>query len=168
MSLEKQYKLDRLFFGRTVKLLRPFWTSGASRRAWLFSVLLFASAPLVSFMGLRVVQLQGDVANALLGRNSNLFGHLLVMTGLFALARTGLNFTQQLLESQVLVDWRRHLTTYLTDQYLARRTYFEILTTESVDNPDQRIQMEVEPYCQMFALIPRQFLSSLMDMTLQV
>jgi len=168
MSLEKQYKLDGLYFGRIGKLLRPFWTSRDSRRAWLFSALLFGMVPLYSMMGLRVAELQGQVANALLGQHSGLFVHLLVLTGVFALVRTGTEVVQQLLDARIIVDWRRHLTTQLTDQYLARRTYYEILTTESVDNPDQRIQMEALPFCQMFALMPRMLLGALMDMTLQV
>jgi putative ATP-binding cassette transporter len=142
MSREKQYKLDRLYFGRIGKLLRPFWTSRDSRRAWLFSAVLLALVPLYSMMGLRVAELQGEVANALLGQHSGLFVHLLVMTGVFALVRTGTEVIQQLLDARIIVDWRRHLTTHLTDQYLSRRTYYEILTTEAVDNPDQRIQME--------------------------
>lgn len=168
MSLQKQYKLDRLYFGRIGKLLRPFWTSRDSRRAWLFSALLLALVPLYSVVGLRVTELQGGVANALLGRHEGLFVHLLILTGLLAFARAATDVVQDLLGSRVLIDWRRHLTTHLTDQYLARRTYYEILTTESVDNPDQRIQMEATPFCQMFALMPRLMLGAVMDMTLQV
>src|SRR3954468_10395659 len=168
MSREKQYKLDALYFGRVGKLLRPFWTSRDSRRSWLFSAVLLALVPLYSMMGLRVAELQGQVANALLGQHSGLFVHLLVMTGVFALVRTGTEVIQQLLDARIIVDWRRHLTTTLTDQYLARRTYYDILTTESVDNPDQRIQMEALPFCQMFALMPRFLLGAVMDMTLQV
>lgn len=168
MSLEKQYKLDRLYFSRVGKLLCPFWTSRDSRLAWFFSAVLLALVPVYSMMGLRIAELQGQVADALLGRKSGLFVHVLVMTGVFSLVRAGTEVVQQLLDARVIVDWRRHLTTQLTDQYLARRTYYEILTTESVDNPDQRIQMEALPFCQMFALMPRMLLGAVMDMSLQV
>ncbi len=168
MSLQKQYKLDKIYFTRVGRLLRPFWMSRASRRSWVFLVLLLMMVPAYSEIGLHVTELQGRVANALLGHHANLFVDLLVLMAVFAVARTATGVIQQLLDDRIIIDWRRHLTTWLTDQYLARRTYYEILTTESVDNPDQRIQMETTPFCQLFAYTPRMMLSAVLDISLQV
>jgi vitamin B12/bleomycin/antimicrobial peptide transport system ATP-binding/permease protein len=168
MSKQQQYKLDALYFQRLGKLLRPYWTSRAHWRGWLAMTVLVTMVPVAGVLYLHVTKLSGAVTNALLAHNKPLFSHLLLLSVVQALAGTAIGVVQMLVDGWLAIDWRRVLTLHLTDQYLARRNYYHILSTESVDNPDQRIQMEVTPFCETFAFLPREFLSGLVNMGLQV
>ena len=71
--------------------------------------------------------------------------------------RFGADLVQQLIDSMLAMHWWRWLTEYIMDNYLYRHAYYHILQDEKIDNPDQRIQQEVEPFCGMVGAFPGSF-----------
>src|SRR4051794_16688718 len=49
-------------------------------------------------------------------------------------------------EDRLRLRWRRWLTRYLMDRYLAHRAYYQLRARADVDNPDQRIAEDVKTF----------------------
>jgi putative ATP-binding cassette transporter len=64
--------------------------------------------------------------------------------------------------------WRRWLSIHLVDRYLRNRTYYDINIDQDIDNPDQRIQEDVEPFCRSISRLPKQLIGASFDIAVQV
>lgn len=159
--------LDRRFLQRANALWMPYWNRPGAWRSWAVFFGSMALIPVFSLCGLwdsNLVRLQTD---ALVGKQIGVFWHLLLLVTLFGLARSAVYALQNYADSMLHLHWRRWLTAHLVEAYLGRRTYFEIETRRILDNPDQRIQQEVSPFCSTFANFPQYTLGSFADMGVQ-
>jgi putative ATP-binding cassette transporter len=103
----------------------------------------------------------------MIGKHADLFWHFFLLICVVGVARS-LSYTgQSYVQSKLLLDWRRWLTSHLVEKYLSNRTYFEITVDQSIDNPDERMQEEVDPFCSTMANLPQLFLGSFFDMSVQ-
>jgi ABC-type uncharacterized transport system fused permease/ATPase subunit len=46
-------------------------------------------------------------------------------------------------QSKLSLEWREWMTTRLTAEYFAERTFYQVQAGALVDNPDQRIAVDV-------------------------
>ncbi len=163
----RNFALNRLFFKRLYRLTVPFWTQQGAWRWYLLLAALLGLIVAFSAFGAYVSYVTKDQTDALIARDSETFWRLLMLsTGLMGL-RYVLYGVQGYMDSYLDLHWRRWLTTYLVDKYLQRRTYYEIAQANDIDNPDQRIQEEVGPFCNLMSMIPRQLIGSIADMGVQ-
>jgi putative ATP-binding cassette transporter len=126
-----------------------------------------ALIPAFSVCGLWISNLVRQQTDALVGRQIAEFWHLLILVTVFGVARSAVYTLQGYADSMLHLHWRRWLTAHLVEAYLGRRTYFEIETRRVLDNPDQRIQQEISPFCSAFAHFPQYMLGAFADMGVQ-
>ena len=162
------FKLDLRFARRLWAVLRPYWLRRGAWPSWLLAGAGIALSVAFGVAGGFVTTTTAALTNALVARDAAAYWPLFM--GLL-----GLNFLRQLLSTlQILASqsltlhWRGWLTTRLIDQYLSRRTYYEISLTQAIDNPDQRIQEQVEPFCEAVSRFPRELTHASIDVVVQV
>ncbi|HXT02354.1 MAG TPA: ATP-binding cassette domain-containing protein [Elusimicrobiota bacterium] len=159
--------LDRRFLQRANALWMPYWNRPGAWRSWAVYFGSMALIPAFSLCGLWVSNMVRLQTDALVGKQIGLFWHLLLLVTVFGVARSAVYTLQSYADSMLHLHWRRWLTAHLVEAYLGRRTYFEIETRRILDNPDQRIQQEVSPFCGTFANFPQYLLGSFTDMGVQ-
>jgi ABC-type uncharacterized transport system fused permease/ATPase subunit len=163
----RSYQLDRLFFTRLWRLCRPYWFREHSWPSWLMLGAVCFLSTLYSVFGLFFNYAVKNQTNALVARHVTAFWWLLALSSLYMFVRyLALSFSSYV-DARMNLHWRTWLTTRLVDQYLERRTYFEITGDTKLDNPDQRIQEQVGPFCQAASQLPQTLISVFVDMTLQ-
>jgi len=160
----RNYKLSRQLLQRIWRLLRPYWARREAWPSWIVAIALVALALGVSLLAGYTSIVLAHLTDDIVARNVPAYWKLLwfflALTGGRALGRVTMN----LLDSRLSLHWRNWLTTHLVDQYLAKRTYFDIALVEDLDNPDQRIQENVAPFTDLVTYFPRQVISNLLDM----
>lgn len=164
---QKRHRLNRQFFRRVWQLAKPYWTREGAWKSWLTVGVLCLMMGGFSLAGAKLTQLTADVTNALVDNRTDLYWELFTWLTVLGVLRFGADMVQQLIDSMLAMHWWRWLTEYIMDNYLYRHAYYHILQNEKIDNPDQRIQQEVAPFCGTVGAFPRQFLGSLMDMGVQ-
>lgn len=167
MNDRRKYRIDAVFFHRVYQLCRPYWTRKGAWISCLVLLLQFAMIGLFSSAGAYLSNLGADVTNALVDKNELLYWSLFMLLTALGLVRFGAELAQQLVKDRFHQHWWQWLTSYFMDEYLAKRTYFEITFDEKIDNPDQRIQEEVGPLCGTAASIPFLLIGSIADMSVQ-
>ncbi|MEJ0028842.1 MAG: ATP-binding cassette domain-containing protein [Rhizomicrobium sp.] len=163
----RSYRLDARFFRRVYNLSKPYWLRKGAWKSWAALGLLVALIVLYSISGAYYSFLTRDQTNALVARQTGPFWHLLMLTFLFLVVRQLIYAVEGYTDGRLNLHWRQWLTTHLIDKYLSRRTYYEIVVDEVIDNPDQRMQEEVGPFCQTISYLPRQALGMVLDMSVQ-
>jgi len=163
----RSYKLDRLFFRRLWKLSRPYWLRKGSWPSWalLFGVCTFSSA--YSILGVFFSYALKNQTNALVAKHVAAFWGFLALSAGYMFIRYLAIALSAYVNARLNLHWRTWLTTDLIDQYLDRRTYFEIAGDPRIDNPDQRIQEQVAPFCQAIVQLPQTAITTVIDMALQ-
>lgn len=157
LSDPKDYKINGRFFGRILLLAKPYWTGRSSRRAWLVFACVTGFALFEAAVGAKISFLTKTMTDALVSKHEMSYWHLLAMITALGIFVQGGVITQvfQYLNGWLLQDWRRTLTRYIVDRYLAARTYFRIEQDSDIDNVDQRMQQESTQYCSMMTLLPQ-------------
>ena len=164
----RSYKIDRLFFRRLWKLCRPYWLRRGCLKSWTTLAFLIGLGMAGAAAGGFMSELTASQTNALVAKHSGQYWHIwLIITG-FGLLIFVSSVLQQFLSAFLQLDWRRWLTTYLMDEYLEHRTYYEITVDQDIDNPDQRIQEQVMPLCEALSNLPQQLFSTLTTMGVQI
>ncbi len=163
----RNYRLNARFFQRIYKLCKPYWVRKGSVTSWMALLCLLGMMFFYSGFGAYFSFLTRDQTNALIARHASTFWHLLWLTTALLLFRYMTYVFQDYVSDRLNLHWRRWLTMHLVDAYLERRTYYEITQDRRIDNPDQRIQEEVEPFCDAMAAFPGKGLSMILDMSVQ-
>ena len=163
---DRSYKLNRLFFKRLYDLSAPYWRLKSSWKAWVIMVVLLTSATVTGFIGGYISNLVADSTNALLAKQ-HIYWRIMIWMTFIGLMQCCADMVTGYLGNYLLLDWRRWMTHWLLQFYLRHRTYYEIEKDKFIDNPDQRIQEEVENVCQTVIGIPQFILSSLTTVGVQ-
>jgi vitamin B12/bleomycin/antimicrobial peptide transport system ATP-binding/permease protein len=163
----RSYKVDVRFFKRLYWLARPYFARKGSWGAWLLLIIPLVMSVTTSGLFGYFTYLVRDETNALVARNQAAYWELLALVSLVTVARSATGMLRGYLGGLLHQHWRQWLTTELVDRYLERRTYYEIANEPFIDNPDQRIADEVQPFCSTAALVPSKVISTFSDFTVQ-
>jgi vitamin B12/bleomycin/antimicrobial peptide transport system ATP-binding/permease protein len=163
----RSYKLDARFFKRFYSLTRPYWVRKGSWGSWLLLVIPLVMGVTTSGLFGYFSYLVRDEINALLAKDQTVYWELLVLVSIVTVARSASGRLHSYLGGRLQQHWRQWLTTELVDRYLERRTYYEIANDQFIDNPDQRISAEVDPFCSTAAAIPARIIGTFSDFTVQ-
>jgi putative ATP-binding cassette transporter len=164
----RSYKLDARFFRRVYVLTKPYWVRKGAWKSWLVLVVTLAMGAGLTSAGAYATYLLRDWTNALVGRRVSEFWYYLFLAMAFAAARFACGQAQNYLSTRLHLHWRQWLTTALVDRYLDRRTYYEIANDQLIDNPDQRIAAEVDPFCSIIAMLPSGLVTKVTDATVYI
>ena len=161
---KSEYQFDARLFRRIWRLAKPYY---ARKGAWLpglAMLAIFSSLPVAGAVGVHFSFVAKDLTNALIAKQSSAYGLLFwrfaLLSAVLALVQVGMGFVEGWLQQ----NWRRWLTMHLVDQYLAKRTYYDIALLGDLDNPDQRIQGNVSAFITMIVQLPRLFLLNIVWM----
>jgi vitamin B12/bleomycin/antimicrobial peptide transport system ATP-binding/permease protein len=163
----RDYRLDARFFRRIYRLCKPYWARTGSWGSWTAMLFLLSMVFFYTGFGAYFSFLTKDQTDALVGRHAAPFWHLFILTTVLMLFRYMVYVLENYVSGRLNLHWRRWLTMHLIDEYLDRRTYYEITQDRKIDNPDQRIQEEVTPFCKAMSDLPAQGLSMVVDMGVQ-
>lgn len=153
----KNYKLDKLLFQRIWRVARPYWFRDKAWLSWATYAFLMFTVVVGTSVWAYSTELLKNLTNAIVDRREDAFHGLLITYAIYLIA-VFLFYRITSFASELLrLHWRKWLTRYLVGRFLDRRTYYDIGLREDLDNPDQRIQEEVEPFVRMIAMLPDMF-----------
>ncbi|HEY1381818.1 MAG TPA: SbmA/BacA-like family transporter, partial [Gemmataceae bacterium] len=115
-------------------------------KAWGGLAVLIAL--LLAINGMNVVNsyVGRDFMTALAERQGpRFFTYALLLAAVFA-ASTVIEVFARYAEQWLGLEWRKWLTGRFLDRYLARRTYLHLAGRQDVDNPDERISLDVKTF----------------------
>jgi putative ATP-binding cassette transporter len=160
--------LNRLFAKRLWTLVKPYWWRRQGLPSWIALTFTLTIGMTFGIFGAYISSLTAAQADALVGKNVAKYWWFWALIVIFGFCRFASQVAQDFVGNYLNLHWRRWLTSHLIDNYLDQRTYYEIQQSQSLDNPDQRIQEEVAPFCRAVTDVPRQLLNSTVDIGIQV
>ncbi|WP_129941205.1 ABC transporter ATP-binding protein/permease [Serratia liquefaciens] len=166
-SNDDKYRINYIFFKRVFILCKPYWTRNGAWRSWLVLAFLLFSAIGFSLLAGYVTWLTARVTDLQLAKDKGywiVWGWLMLLTTLNYFSNSFLIWVSGLLN----LHWRQWLTSYLVSDYLSRRTYYRINQDKDIDNPDQRIQEQIKPFCDTMMMFPSSILVTVMNVTVQI
>ncbi|MGK7900001.1 MAG: ABC transporter ATP-binding protein/permease [Hormoscilla sp.] len=157
-------KFDWQLLKKFLAIAKPYWFSDEKWRArGILALLLLLSLSvsglnvLISFVG-RIFQ------NALVNKNPEEFWkYLLIYAGVFVVG-TPIVVIYRYTRDKLGLYWREWLTKSFLNKYLQNRAYYEINSTKTIDNPDQRISEDIKSFTVTSLGFLLVILSSLIDL----
>jgi putative ATP-binding cassette transporter len=137
------------------RLTVPYWRRKGAWKSWCAAAFLALFIVIIGALGYFGSFFMKDLTNALIAGRQTAFWHNLFLYLIFATFVAAGSPLMQVVDSWLNQHWRQWLTAELIDQYLAKRTYYDIALSEDLDNPDQRIQECVTPFVSVVATFPR-------------
>ena len=160
-------RLDGRFFRRMWALTRPYWARRGALKAIVVLVVLIALGLLGAAFSGYISTMYADQTNALVDKKESVYWRIWTQLFLIGLASWLVAQVQSYMSAWLNIDWRRWLTIHLTDAYLRQRTYYDIAVRKDIDNPDERIQDQVGPFCSTMSNIPQMVFSTVAGMSVQ-
>ncbi len=132
----------------------PFYKAAdARRRSW--GGLIILAALLLGINGMNVVNsyMGRDFMTALAERQSTrFFMFAAILAGVFAVS-TIVEVFSRYTEQWLGVVWREWLTRRLLDRYLTNHAYLRLAEQQEIDNPDERMSLDVQTFTAMMLSI---------------
>lgn len=133
--------------------VKAYWLNTHNKLSWLFaSCLIGLGLGVVKINVLinewskkfwdtltQVEKLTGNELTALIGNVYDLLQTYLIYIAIFVLCQVYRAWFRKL----IIIRWRTHLTNQLMENWFDRRAYYRLALAGNVDNPDQRIQDDV-------------------------
>lgn len=164
----RNFRIDSLFAKRLWRLIKPYWFRKGSWRSWTALVFTLVIGASFAIYGGLISGYTAKQTNALVAKDISGYWGFWFLIAILGLVRFGSTVAQNYVAAYLNLHWRRWLTTYLIDKYLANRTYYDIAANGGLDNPDQRIQEEVGPFCLAVSRFPREIMASSTDILVQI
>jgi putative ATP-binding cassette transporter len=159
------YKISKRLIRRIWRLAKPYWVNREGVwRPRLIMALTLGFIPIDGALKVALSFATRNMTNALVGKQAALYWWYFSLLALCGVGMWAVKSVMGLLQNWMTLDWRKWLTTHLVDQYLARRTYYDIALREDLDNPDQRIQQCVDPLIGVITGFPTMVLLNLSSM----
>jgi len=139
----------RHFFAKFWKLTAPYWRSRDWKLAWILTVVIVGMN--LGLVGIDVIYnyWNRDFFNSLQGKNETAYWHLLgkfcLIAGSYIIVAVYYLYLRQML----MIRWRRWMTDTLLRRWLNNRTYYLLqLADYGTDNPEQRIEQDINSFTQ--------------------
>ncbi len=129
---------------QTWLIIKPYWLSRPGFKGWLLLVIVLTLTIFGAFLGVSLAQVSGDLINALTERDRDKFiskgllyagGQVVVLS-----MDTAGSYLRLLLQNL----WRKWLTEEYLQRYFTGKGYYKLLGKVGIDNPDQRIQEDID------------------------
>lgn len=139
-------KFDWQLLKKFLAIAKPYWFSDEKWRARGILTLLLLLSLSVSGLNVLVSIVGREFQNALVARNQPEFWeYLLLYAGVFVVG-TPIVVIYRYTRDKLGLFWREWLTKSFLNKYLQNRAYYEINTTKTIDNPDQRISEDIRSF----------------------
>jgi putative ATP-binding cassette transporter len=125
-------------------LIRPYWVSEERGTAWGLLIAIIAMDLLLVGINARLNTWNRDFYDALESRNVRDFPQLMLMFAGLAFASITISVYNRYLRQMLGFRWRQWLTTRYLKEWLGDGTFYRIERDRLVDNPDQRIAVDLD------------------------
>lgn len=142
----RDYRIDRRLMHRIWRLAKPYWVQKKHWKSWVLLLFGILIAPAWAYYNYRVAFLTAEQSNLLVGRNEIQWKSLFWLLFFLALGQYAYSQILALLNQLMQIQWYRWMNEWMVFRYLRNKTYYDIAMKGDVDNPDERIQNNVEPF----------------------
>ncbi|MBR7972042.1 ABC transporter ATP-binding protein/permease [Burkholderia vietnamiensis] len=149
----------RRHFPSVWRLLFPYWRTREGVFSLMLLMLVVASSWAVTYVMLWNNTWTGTFYDAIGASRFKLLPELLVRFLLVAMAGAVVQISGVVLQQIVQIRWRRWLTAWLAEKWLARHNYYRIERDRELENVDQRIAEDVKLFVNDTLLLGLGFLS---------
>ena len=125
-------------------LIRPYWVSEERKIAWGLLIATVAMDLLLVGISAWLNTWNRDFYDALGSRNVHEFPRLMLMFAMLALAFCAISVYNRYLRQMLGFRWRQWLTTRYLQEWLGNGTLYRIERDRLIDNPDQRIAVDLD------------------------
>src|ERR1700761_8866247 len=125
-------------------LIRPYWVSEERKIAWGLLIATVAMDLLLVGISAWLNTWNRDFYDALGSRNVHEFPRLMLMFAMLALAFCAISVYNRYLRQMLGFRWRQWLTTRYLQEWLDDSTFYRIERDRLIDNPDQRIAVDLD------------------------
>ena len=144
--MESMERFDRVFWLRLWGLLKPYWVSTQKRKALKLLAAVIALDLLA--IGFQAVfsYVNRDLINALQNYNAARFHRLLLLFVIYIAVATPVFPLFPYLTGRLGIMWREWMTLRFTDLGFKNHAFYQMNLSGRVDNPDQRIQEDLNTF----------------------
>jgi vitamin B12/bleomycin/antimicrobial peptide transport system ATP-binding/permease protein len=166
MILNRAFPIDRAEdaearrrFPSVWRLLLPYWRTREGMFSLLLLSIVISSGWAFTYVMLWNNNWTGTFYDAIGASHFQLLPGMLTQFLLVAMANSAVQITGAMLQQLVQIRWRRWLTTWLIEKWLARNTYYRIERDGQLENIDQRIAEDVKLFVNDTLMLALGFLS---------
>ena len=160
----KDYRLDSRLLKRIWRLLRPYWAQKAHWKSWALMIFSILVAPAWAFYSYWVAQVSAERENALVVRDGETWHAIFWMLFMIGLGQYVYGIIMNVLNTLMKMHWYRWMTDWVVHRYLSNKVYYDIAMREDVDNPDERIQDNVEPFIESMIGMPGNVIGTILGL----
>ncbi|WP_186172562.1 ABC transporter ATP-binding protein/permease [Burkholderia gladioli] len=136
----------RRYFPTVWKLIKPYWGTREGMLSALMLACVLGAGWSHTYIAVWLNRWTGTFYDAVGSGRFQALPNLLLQFLLVSMAAAALTMSTVVLQSIVEIRWRRWLTTWLADQWLARHTYYRIERDRALENIDQRIAEDAKQF----------------------
>ncbi|MBJ9594485.1 MULTISPECIES: ABC transporter ATP-binding protein/permease [Burkholderia] len=136
----------RRHFPSVWKLITPYWTTREGMLSALMLAYVLGAGWSHTYIAVWLNRWTGTFYDAVGSGRFQALPNLLLQFLLVSMAAAALTVSTVVMQSIVEIRWRRWLTTWLADQWLARHTYYRIERDRALENIDQRIAEDAKQF----------------------
>jgi len=151
MTANRAFPMDRAedaearrHFPSVWRLLFPYWRTREGVFSLMLLMFVIGSSWAITYVMLWNNNWTGMFYDAIGASRFKVLPELLVRFLLVAMAGAAVQITGVVLQEIVQIRWRRWLTTWLAEKWLARNNYYRIERDRELENVDQRIAEDVK------------------------
>ncbi|MBX6377511.1 MAG: ABC transporter ATP-binding protein/permease [Clostridia bacterium] len=139
-------RLDRHLWRRFLAIAKPYWFSSERRTALglLLALLLLLAG--VNALNVVINHVGGAFMTALSEKNVPAFYRMLWIYFSVFVVGTPVVVLYGYLEGKLALHWRRWLTQHFLEKYFRNRAYYRVNADAAIDNPDERLAVDVEGF----------------------
>ena len=163
----RKYRLNLHFVKGVVELTKGYWLGKHAFKPWGMLLLCILITVFTSYMGGYLSGLIADQTNALVNKLP-IYWRILIWISFITISLNILFRTTEFFSSWLVQDWRRHLTREVVGDYLSDRLFYKIEMYHEIDNPDQRIQQDINTFCKAMVDVPTRVFGVAMNFSIQL
>ena len=132
--------------GYLVKVIPPFFRSNQKATAWRYMIFLLGLSGTLIGVQLWMSYANRDMMTSLSDKDSSGFNANILRYLLTIGVAIPVGVLYRYTEERFGLVWRQWMTNRLIKRYFFKRSYYQLLREESLDNPDQRISEDVKNF----------------------
>ncbi len=139
-------RFDQQLWQQFITLAKPYWFSEEKWGARTLLGILLAMSFLVSGLNVLISFVGRNFSNALVDKNPEQFWQATTVYATVLVIATPITPLFGYIQDKLGLYWRQWMTNHFVDQYFHQRSYYDIQTTDKLDNPDQRISEDIRSF----------------------
>lgn len=160
----RDYRLDGRLMRRIWRLLKPYWSDRKHWKSWVLMAFGILISPAWAFYNYWIAQVSAEQANLLVVRDGEQWHAIFWMFFFLGLGKWVYDTLLNLLEKLMQMQWYRWMSEWMVQRYLSNKTYYDIAMKDDIDNPDERIQDNVDPFITSMVSFPTRIMGTILGL----